>query len=483
MGERTTSGGVFSRYRGPLAAACIVAAFAALLQMGYGSITGAFAYTYGYDYGYQYEYQQPDLPIAASGKTFNATEGASFSGVVASFTDPDPSATASEYSATIDWGDSSSTSGTISGPTGGPFNVSGTHTYAEEGSYPVTVRITDIDTPTNAATAHSTANVADAALTAGTLTISGGTEGVSPTALSFKFTDANAGATTADFTASIHWGDGSTTSGAVTGGGGAFTVTGSHTYAEEGSYSVHVTVADDGGSTTSANGTAQVADAALAATCGAKPVSAKSFSGTVATFTDANPNGTAADFTATINWGDASSSSGTVTGPTGGPFTVSGTHTYSSTGPFTITVTIVDDGGSRATTSCQVLIFGTASGGNFVIGDKNAVLGKQVTFWGAEWWKKNTLSVGTAPASFKGFENKPATATCGTNWSTAPGNSPPPPPGPLPLYMAVLASSSIKQTGSTISGNTVHMVVVKVDPGYQPNPGHAGTGKVVAVIC
>jgi hypothetical protein len=34
-----------------------------------------------------------------------------------------------------------------------------------------------------------------------------------------------------------------------------------------------------------------------------------------------------------------------------------------------------------------------------------------------------------------------------------------------------------------ISGNTVHMVVVKTNPGYAPDPGHAGTGTVVATIC
>jgi len=37
--------------------------------------------------------------------------------------------------------------------------------------------------------------------------------------------------------------------------------------------------------------------------------------------------------------------------------------------------------------------------------------------------------------------------------------------------------------GSTISGNTPHIVIVKTNPGYAPNPGHAGTGTVVLVIC
>jgi hypothetical protein len=44
-------------------------------------------------------------------------------------------------------------------------------------------------------------------------------------------------------------------------------------------------------------------------------------------------------------------------------------------------------------------------------------------------------------------------------------------------------TSKVTKSGSQISGNTVHIVVVKVDPGYQPNPGHAGTGTVEAQVC
>src|SRR6266581_3758372 len=60
--------------------------------------------------------QAGDQPISASGTTVSATEGAGFSGAVATFTDPDTAATASEYAATIDWGDGSgTTAGAISG--------------------------------------------------------------------------------------------------------------------------------------------------------------------------------------------------------------------------------------------------------------------------------------------------------------------------------------------------------------------------------
>src|SRR2546428_560123 len=401
------------------------------------------------------------------------------------FTYPDANATASEYAATIDFGDGSSSAGAVSGPTGGPFTVSGTHTYTDEGTYAVTVTITDVDTPGNAATAHSTADVADAALTAGTVTVSGGVEGSSPTHPTSTFTDANPFATAADFTATIDWGDGASSTGAVTGAvGGPFTVTGSHPYIEEGSYTVTVTVADDGGSTTSASGPANVADAPLSATCAATRVSPMSFSGLVANLTDANVTATVADFTATIDWGDASSSAGIISGPTGGPYTVGGSHTYGATGQFVVTGTITDDGGSTAPISCPIFVFATTTGGTFVVGDQNSAIGAGVTFSGAKWAKLNNLSGGPAPAAFKGFEDTPSEGvTCGTSWSTDTGNSSDPPAGPLPTYIAVIVSSSVSQSGSTISGDTLHMVVVKTDPGYMPDPGHPGTATAVAQIC
>jgi hypothetical protein len=131
-----------------------------------------------------------------------------------------------------------------------------------------------------------------------------------------------------------------------------------------------------------------------------------------------------------------------------------------------------------------VLIFAGVAGGNFVIGDQNAGIGTNVTFWGAQWSKLNDLSGGAAPAAFKGFENDPGgLPACRTAWSTGPGGSPPPPNGPLPAFMAVIVSSSVSKSGSTISGDTVHVVIVQTNAGYAPNPGHAGGGTVVATVC
>ncbi|HJT34036.1 MAG TPA: MBG domain-containing protein, partial [Pirellulales bacterium] len=52
------------------------------------------------------------------------------------------------------------------------------------------------------------------------------------------------------FTATIHWGDGASSPGTVSPFGGPFTVTGSHTYSDEGSFAVTIDVADSAASTT-----------------------------------------------------------------------------------------------------------------------------------------------------------------------------------------------------------------------------------------
>ena len=115
------------------------------------------------------------------------------------------------------------------------------------------------------------------------------------------------------------------------------------------------------------------------------------------------------------------------------------------------------------------------------IGDLNATVGRSVTFWGSQWEKLNTLSGGASAASFKGFASDPAAPTAATAFTAAPGNSAPPPSG-VASYIGVIVTSNVTKSGSTITGNVVGLVVVKVDPGYADNPGHPGTGTVVAVI-
>lgn len=73
--------------------------------------------------------------IGGTGQNFTATHGVGFTGGVASFVDGTPTAAATNFTATIHWGDGTTSSGTISGSTGGPFTVKGTHTYSAAGTY------------------------------------------------------------------------------------------------------------------------------------------------------------------------------------------------------------------------------------------------------------------------------------------------------------------------------------------------------------
>ncbi|HEY0512536.1 MAG TPA: hypothetical protein VGH73_11565 [Thermoanaerobaculia bacterium] len=286
--------------------------------------------------------------LSGTPRTFAAPSGASFTTTVASFSDTLTANVAADFTATIDWGDATTSAGTVSGG-GGTFQVSGTHTYAAPGTYPVMVTLADDAPGTATATVTSTARVAAGlAVVASNISTP---EGKAFNGTVATFSDADTTKTAASFTTTIAWGDGTTTAGTVTGSSGSFTVTGQHTYADEGSFPLAVTVMEIGGATASGMATATVTEADVLA---GTPVSfaAQSstiFSGAVATFTDTNTANVAGDFTATINWGDGSvTSPGTITGG-GGAFTVSGNHTYAMPGVFPVTVTLTDDAPGTAT--------------------------------------------------------------------------------------------------------------------------------------
>ena len=66
--------------------------------------------------------------------------GTTFSGPVARFQDGNPLSSLADYTAVIDWGDGSQTDGAVTGPTGGPYTVAGSHTYGP--TQPFTARVT-----------------------------------------------------------------------------------------------------------------------------------------------------------------------------------------------------------------------------------------------------------------------------------------------------------------------------------------------------
>src|SRR5262249_52498534 len=101
--------------------------------------------------------QQPFLPrlegleerwapaVIVSGQNLYFLEGAATSQVVGNFKEPLTQA-AGGYHATIDWGDGITDAGTVTAMTGnlaGYYSVTGSHTYVEEGTFPVSVTVTD----------------------------------------------------------------------------------------------------------------------------------------------------------------------------------------------------------------------------------------------------------------------------------------------------------------------------------------------------
>ncbi len=159
-------------------------------------------------------------------------------------------------------------------------------------------------------------------------------------------------------TAIITWGDGSSSTVSVTPNpDGSYSVPGSHTYAEEGSYTLSVSVKDSGSLSASGSGSAQVADAALSLTHFVAGPLGHGWAEVAATFTDADPAGTVSDYTATITWGDGTTSTVTVyNNPIGQGFVLAGLHRYAKAGTYSVTLTVADQGGSKISKTVTLIV-------------------------------------------------------------------------------------------------------------------------------
>ena len=336
-----------------------------------------------------------DAPLSSSGTALApATEGAQSTVNLGSFNDangrnvfgwdcenegpapygpPNSELDSYHYQATVDWGDGSSSTATLTqnflGPFGTPCNflIGGSHTYAEEGTYPVHVTVHDEDGGGTNFTDSLTVN--DAGLTqVGSVNLNA-IEG-QPTGLVklATFSDADPGCSTADFSASVHWGDGGTAPGTISPAGGcSYDVYGSYTYTEEGTPSASISISDHGANL-AIPVTVHVGDAPLSLQT---PTSGSSIGctlltpcgGTVASFADSSPScmsegspvePLSSHYSVSVNWGDGSPSvAGTVTQRPGQcVFDVTAPpHTFTTPTPgvpFAVTVTINDEGGSTA---------------------------------------------------------------------------------------------------------------------------------------
>jgi PKD repeat protein len=298
-------------------------------------------------------------PVVIAGTDLVSQEGSevSFTG---SFTDVGAIDTH-----TIEWdfGDGSTATGTLTPK----------HVYADNRDYTVTLKVTDSDGAT-----HSDTLVAKISNVAPALTVpvaqdtdEGATLRLDPIGL---FTDPGFTSTTAGtqetFTYSINWGDGTaanTGTATITQAGSAGVLTagsfaGSHTYADNGLYSVTVIVTDDDGGRAQQTFNVNVRNVAPTLfTSGNKQVTVGVAANLIdlGSFTDpgfANPLNTGGErdetFDYTIDWGDGSAimrgsatvdQQGSPGFPTEGTF--DGLHLYQRAGSFQVVVRLSDDDG------------------------------------------------------------------------------------------------------------------------------------------
>ena len=353
-------------------------------------------------------------PTVDAGPDQTATEGAVVSLVGVLFNDV---GTLDTHSATIDWGDGSAIdagvvapspegpSGVTSGTNG---SVAGSHVYADDGLYIVTVTVIDDDSTLTSDTFNvAIGNVAP--------TIDAGadqtaTEGAVVSLAPVTFNDLG----TLDIHATnIDWGDGTGPEagsvseipfgppGSTAGADG--TISGSHVYADDGVYTVTVTVADDDGGVATDSLAITVYNVAPTVDASADQVTTE---GSVVSLAPAifNDLGTLDTHTATINWGDGTVPDlGVVSeapfgppGSTGGASgTISGSHVYADDGVYTVTITVVDDDGGIVIDSLAVTVNNVAP--TVVTGlDQSTAEGSLVSLAPATFNDLGTLDTHTA---------------------------------------------------------------------------------------
>jgi hypothetical protein len=189
---------------------------------------------------------------------------------IASFTDIDLSGTASQFTASIDWGNGTYSLGTVtsSGNNGlgqPTFSVSGTVTYTAAGTYTVKISIQDVGGATGSATATATVTNPPGAPPRphpqATGTTATATHGVAFGGSVASFVGDISGGTASSYTATINWGNGHTSAGVIQATGpNTFIVVGSQTYSAAGTYTVAITITDSNGGSTTVDSTIVVAE-------------------------------------------------------------------------------------------------------------------------------------------------------------------------------------------------------------------------------
>ncbi len=332
--------------------------------------------------------------------SINSVEGFQLvNSVVATFTlpirflPPQGGLSASNFTASIDWGDPSPdpSAGTVIQDASNPsvYYITGTHTFTENGTYtvnssaalaagsyavyvlgipiwipfgpvaatPVTPATATVSQGTLAVSALPIVGTAGDAIAAGpiaTFIDAGGADPVGNYSATIAVTNSRGTTVVSLPAASI----------SQNGNAAQFTVNApAFTLPEQGTYKVVVTVTDNGGATPIAVDGALFAVIAGSPLTAGAPVMQVGNTGIllnaygVGSFDDANPGATASDFAGVVDWGDGSPSTiASFVGITPGSFNAFASHTYAKPGVYIVTTKVRENGGESTTLSATFTI-------------------------------------------------------------------------------------------------------------------------------
>jgi hypothetical protein len=357
---------------------------------------------------------------------------------------------------TVNWGD-----GNTQQVNGNPTGL--THVYVDgPNSYTISAGATDADGTYSAGNVAVTVNNVAPTVAANNAS---GTEGQTLN-FSGSFTDPGILDT---HTATINWGDGTSSTGTVTETNGSGTVTGSHVYSDAGSYTITLTVTDNNGASGNQSATASIANVppSVSISGAGSVLQGATYTLTLSGVPDSVDNDPITGWT--IAWGDGNSTS-----LSGNPTSV--THIYTAApAQVTITATATDADGSYGTNAVDVAVLyvaptvvingpGTVNEGSTETISLSATGGTEnITAWSVKWGDGSSSNLsGTATSANHVYADGPNDYTVVATATDANGNHD---SNPLAVHVNNVAPTVTASNASGTEGSALNFSGSFTDPG------------------